>query len=239
MTEQADATTRDTGTMVAEALARGDQRFDPVRFRVIEAMARRAASLDGEVRRIVDDKVIALLAAYGEDLEKAKAAEVTKQQAQPERDAFADLIEHIARHAPAADDVPADVSAIAAAKTTAPGKAAPRPRSSPSVAPAPAAELKSIRYFKSTWSRLSADRRLNQSLAKVPQNAGPLNSHQLVHRSLTLMRDMSPEYLNRFMAYVDALSWVEQLNGGGATAANAASPRGEGTKKSGRGSKGS
>jgi len=222
--------------MVAEALARGDQRFDPVRFRVIEAMARRAAAFDGEVRRIVDDKVIALLAVYGEDLEKAKAAEVTKQQAQPERDAFADLIEHIARHAPAADDVPA---MAAAAKTTAPGKPAPRPRSSPSVAPAPAAELKSIRYFKSTWSRLSADRRLNQSLAKVPQNAGPLNSHQLVHRSLTLMRDMSPEYLNRFMAYVDALSWVEQLNGGGATAANAASPRGEGTKKSGRGSKGS
>lgn len=223
--------------MVAAALARGDQRFDPVRFRVIEAMARRAAALDGEVRRIVDDKVIALLAAYGEDLEKAKSAEAAEQPAEPERDAFAELIEHIAKHAPAAVDVPATTATTAAtaAKTTATGKAAPRP-SSRAAAPAPAAELKSIRYFKSTWSKLSADRRLNQSRAKVPQNAGPLNSHQLVHRSLTLMRDMSPEYLNRFMAYVDALSWVEQLNGA-AAAANAASPRAEGAKKSGRGSK--
>lgn len=235
MTEQEDATVRDTGTMVAAALARGDQRFDPVRFRVIEAMARRAAALDGEVRRIVDDKVIALLAAYGEDQEKAKSAEASEQPAEPERDAFAELIEHIAKHAPAAGDVPATTAATAA-KTTATGKAAPRP-SSRAAAPAPAAELKSIRYFKSTWSKLSADRRLNQSRAKVPQNAGPLNSHQLVHRSLTLMRDMSPEYLNRFMAYVDALSWVEQLNGGAAAAANAASPRAEGAKKSGRGSK--
>lgn len=218
--------------MVAAALARGDQRFDPVRFRVIEAMARRAAALDGEVRRIVDDKVIALLAAYGEDLEKAKSAGATEQPAEPERDALAELIEHIAKHAPAPGDVPA-VTATTAAKTTATGKAVPRP-SSRAAAPAPAAELKSIRYFKSTWSKLSADRRLNQSRAKVPQNAGPLNSHQLVHRSLTLMRDMSPEYLNRFMAYVDALSWVEQLNGGGAAAASAASSRAEGAKKSGR-----
>ena len=223
--------------MVAAALARGDQRFDPVRFRVIEAMARRAAALDGEVRRIVDDKVIALLAAYGEDQEKAKSAEAAEQPTEPERDAFAELIEHIAKHAPAPGDIPA-ATATTAAKTTATGKAAPRP-SSRAAAPAPAAELKSIRYFKSTWSKLSADRRLNQSRAKVPQNAGPLNSHQLVHRSLTLMRDMSPEYLNRFMAYVDALSWVEQLNGGGgAAAAGAASPRAEGAKKSGRGGKG-
>lgn len=229
MTEQEDATTRDTGATVAAALARGDQRFDPVRFRVIEAMARRAAALDGEVRRIVDDKVIALLAAYGEDQEKAKSAEAAEQPAEPERDAFAELIEHIAKHAPA----PGDVPATTAAKTPAMGKAVPRP-SSTSAASAPAAELKSIRYFKSTWSKLSADRRLNQSRAKVPQNAGPLNSHQLVHRSLTLMRDMSPEYLNRFMAYVDALSWVEQLNGGGAAAANAANSRAEGAKKSGR-----
>lgn len=222
--------------MVAAALARGDQRFDPVRFRVIEAMARRAAALDGEVRRIVDDKVIALLAAYGDDLEKAKSEKAAEQPAEPERDAFAELIEHIAKHAPVAGDVPATTAATAP-KTTATGKAAPRP-SSRAAAPAPAAELKSIRYFKSTWSKLSADRRLNQSRAKVPQNAGPLNSHQLVHRSLTLMRDMSPEYLNRFMAYVDALSWVEQLNGGGgAAAAGAASPRAEGAKKSGRGSK--
>jgi hypothetical protein len=212
---------RDIGAMVAAAIARGDQRFDPVRFRFIEAMARRAAAHGGEARRMLDDKVIALLATYGEDLQKAAPADVARPQAAtPERGVLAELIDHIAQHAPALGDGP-----------TAAGHAT----HSPSSASSPSTELKSIRYFKSTWSKLSADRRLTQSLAKVPENAGPLNSHHLVHRSLTLMRDLSPEYLNRFMSYVDALSWVDQLNGA-AAAASAASPRAEGsTKKSVRG----
>jgi hypothetical protein len=207
--------------MVAAALARGDQRFDPVRFRVIEAMARRATAHGGDARRMLDDKVVALLMAYGEDLEKATPADVAKPQAATtERGALAALVDHIAQHAPVMDDSPA-----------ATGKATPATSSASS----PSIELKSIRYFKSTWSKLSADRRLTQSLAKVPENAGPLNSHHLVHRSLTLMRDLSPEYLNRFMSYVDALSWVDQLNGAAAAAASAASPRAESPKKSGRG----
>jgi hypothetical protein len=207
--------------MVAAAIARGDQRFDPVRFRVIEAMARRATAHGGEARRVLDDKVLTLLAAYGEDLQKAAPADVAKPQAAtPERGALAALVDHIAQHAPVMDDSP-----------TATGKATPASSSASS----PSTELKSIRYFKSTWSKLSADRRLTQSRAKVPENAGPLNSHHLVHRSLTLMRDLSPEYLNRFMSYVDALSWVDQLNGAAAAAASAASPRAESPKKSGRG----
>ncbi|KQW63498.1 DUF2894 domain-containing protein [Variovorax sp. Root411] len=207
--------------MVAASIKRGDHRFDPVRFRVIEAMARRAAAYGGEARRILDDKVTTLLAAYGEDLEKAQPTDVAKQEAAPERGALAGLVDHIAQNAPVLGDSSAPVA-----------RNATRGLSASSL---PSTELKSIRYFKSTWSKLSADRRLTQSLAKVPENAGPLNSHHLVHRSLTLMRDLSPEYLNRFMSYVDALSWVDQLNGGNA-ATGAASPRAEGpARKSGRG----
>ena len=99
-------------------------------------------------------------------------------------------------------------------------------------------ELKTLSYFSSTWSRLSADRRLTQSLALVPENAGPLNSHQLVHRSLTLMRELSPEYLHRFMSYVDALAWVDQANGGRAAAGGGDVPRAEGHRKSARGRRG-
>jgi hypothetical protein len=47
---------------------RGDDRFDPVRFRFIEAMARRAAAYDGEARRMLDERVAQLLAAYGDAL---------------------------------------------------------------------------------------------------------------------------------------------------------------------------
>ena len=52
-------------------------------------------------------------------------------------------------------------------------------------------------------------------------NAGPLNSHHLVHRALLLMRELSPEYLNRFMSYVDSLLWIDQANGSMAAAAAA------------------
>ena len=77
------------------------------------------------------------------------------------------------------------------------------------------AELKAVRCFRNTWSKLSVEQQLAQALAQGPENAGPLNSHLLMLRSLQLMRDISPDYLNRFMSYVDTLLWLEQADGGG------------------------
>jgi len=82
----------------------------------------------------------------------------------------------------------------------------------PSGTVSPARELKSLRYFRSTWSRLSAEQQLAQALAQAPENAGPLNSHLLVLRALQLMQDVSPDYLQRFMSYVDTLLWLEQAD---------------------------
>jgi hypothetical protein len=165
---------------------RGDHRFDPVRFRFIEVLAGRAEAHCGEARRILDEKLAKLLAAYGEDLERARCADgdIAGQQGQPHRGALAELVDHINRHASSERD-------------------------------GPAPELEALAYFRSTWSRLSADRRLTHSQALVPENAGPLNSHHLVHRSLTLMRELSPEYLSRFMSYVDALLWIDAAGGAG------------------------
>ena len=87
-----------------------------------------------------------------------------------------------------------------------------------------------MQFFKRTWSRLSADQRLAQARATLPDNAGPLNSHHLVHRSLTLMRELSPEYLERFVGYIDALQWLEQANEAAQDSASAA--RAAGAKKS-------
>lgn len=172
---------------------RGDDRFDPVRFHRIESLARRAAGCDGAARAILDGKVAALLAAYREALDKAPAAKATAPSGQPLRGPLGELVDRMAR----------------------PG-AALEPGAAPGLAPVP--ELKTVRYFRSTWSKLSADQRLTQSLAKVPQNAGPLNSQRLVHRALQTMRDLSPEYLDRFMSYVDGLLWLDQAHGGGAFA---------------------
>jgi len=68
-------------------------------------------------------------------------------------------------------------------------------------------------YFRKTWTGLRTENQLHQSLVQVPQNAGPLNSNSLVHRSLSLMRELSPGYLQHFLTYVDALSWMDRMNG--------------------------
>lgn len=69
-----------------------------------------------------------------------------------------------------------------------------------------------IQYFRNVWSRISTEKQVTQALDQAPKNAGPINSHMLVLRSLALMRDVSPDYLNRFVAYVDTLLSLDQLD---------------------------
>ena len=60
-------------------------------------------------------------------------------------------------------------------------------------------------WMAAPWSRLSAEKQVVQALGQAPKNAGPINSHVVALRSLALMRDISPDYLNRFMCYADTL----------------------------------
>ena len=91
----------------------------------------------------------------------------------------------------------------------------------------PAAELKSLRYFRSTWSRLSLEQQLSRALAQAPDNAGPLNSHFLVLQALIRMRDIAPPYLEGFIAHVDALLWLERADAGRGMAPKAGARAGE------------
>lgn len=74
-------------------------------------------------------------------------------------------------------------------------------------------DLKSAQRFRETWSRLCAEDEVTQAVQRGPENAGPLNSHMLVLRTLGLMRDLSPDYLRRFMSHTDTLLWLEQAHG--------------------------
>lgn len=185
--------THDSDATLDAWRAQGADRVDPVRFRFIEAMARRTAAQQGSARSLLDARLTGLLAAYGAAVDAAQAPDAAAPDSALPRSALAQLVDDMAQR---------------------PEAGAPT-------------ELQALRYFRSTWSRLHAHRRLTQSLAKEPENAGPLNSHHLVLRSLTLMRDLSPDYLHHFMSYVDALLWVEQLN-------NSAAPDGS-NKKAARG----
>ncbi|CDY77271.1 hypothetical protein BGLT_06183 [Caballeronia glathei] len=197
---------------------RGDDRLDPVRFHFIEALERRAAAHDGEARRILDERLSGLIEAYAHALLSAASGAADGSGAgsvrEPARGPLAALVDYIASRAPA------DGEGAAA------GSAAPNPRAD--------AKLEALDYFRQTWSKVNAERQLRQSLAQVPGNAGPLNSSSLVHRSLSLMRELSPGYLQQFLSYVDALSHLEQMSGAGAMTGKDA-PRAAGARKRARG----
>ena len=162
-----------------------------VRARLAQALARRAEAHAGAARRVLDERVAALAAAPEVARETPRADTAPRT-----RGALAELVAHAARQ-----------------KTAPVLAASPRPRETVAApAPALASDARTVQFFKRTWSRLSADQRLAQSRATLPEKAGPLNSHHLVHRTLVLMRELSPEYLERFVGYVDALQWLEQAN---------------------------
>jgi Protein of unknown function (DUF2894) len=70
---------------------------------------------------------------------------------------------------------------------------------------APAGELKALHHYRGTWVRLGMEQRLRQTAARVPDKAGPLNTHRLLHEALTAMRHASPAYFQHFMEHVDSL----------------------------------
>jgi hypothetical protein len=191
----------------------GADRLDPIRFDFIEALARRSRGYNGNARRLLDEKLSQLLGAYGSELEAANIANTATDRAAPVPEApggpLAQLVDELAqrRKAQAGHD----------AEQAIPGRSA-------------YPELALLDYFRDTWSRLGTVRQLRQSQERVPDNAGPLNSSLLVHRTLSLMRELSPEYLHQFLTYVDALSWMERATYGDVLADRDAS-RGAGARK--------
>jgi hypothetical protein len=74
-------------------------------------------------------------------------------------------------------------------------------------------DLRSARRFRETWALISAETQVEQAVHRGPENAGPLNAHSLMLRTLGLMRELSPDYLRRFLAHADTLLWLEQAYG--------------------------
>ena len=69
--------------------------------------------------------------------------------------------------------------------------------------------LKSFRLYRDSWLKQNAANILQQAIDSGPENPGPLNPEMLTIRSLIAMRDLSPEYTNRLISYIDTLLWLE------------------------------
>ena len=166
----------------------GADRLDPVRFHRIDALEKRAAVLDGDARALVDARLATLIEGFAEIVARAGEAEATRETVEA------------AAGAPARGALAALVAGL--------GRDAQADRRG--------LDPELVDYFRAMWSKVRTEQQYRQSLDQVPRNAGPLNSNSLVHRSLATMRELSPEYLQQFLSYVDALAWLEDLAGGGA-----------------------
>lgn len=157
---------------------------DPVRFHYLQTLAVRLPGQPQAVRRVLAQRLQQAVAAYAEN---ARPASMPPQAAvPPAASPLAQLNRELQARAQAdADSVPVDGSASAS-------------------------DMRSVREFSEVWSRISAERQVAQALDRGPENAGPLNPHKLMLRSLSLMRGLSPDYLRRFLAQMDALLWLEQ-----------------------------
>ncbi|CAM4269039.1 DUF2894 domain-containing protein [Bordetella muralis] len=171
----------------------GADRLDPVRFQLIQTMANRAAGLtDENTQRVLHARLAQLLQQYGARIEDAANTGTTAAATATSREgALTGLLAHLAALTPA-DHTRTFATSVGNLRERYP-------------------ELPVLDEFRSTWSRVSANRQVRQSEEQVHENAGPLNSNHLVHRALAYMRDVSPGYLHQFLSYLDTLAWVEQL----------------------------
>jgi Protein of unknown function (DUF2894) len=237
----------DTSDVTARALAmldawreQGADRLDAVRFHFMVALARRAAGQSGVARQILDDRLAGLLDAYAAEIERAAVVADGDAGAELETGAAvlasatsatsASTVSASASDTPATESLSELVNYLAIhASTSRNGHPSGHERTA-----AAYPELPALDYFRDVWSKVRTEKQMRQSLAPVPGNAGPLNSSSLVHRSLSLMRELSPGYLKQFLTYVDTLSWMEQMTGGGAPAGKE-TPRSGSTGKGARG----
>lgn len=176
--------------------AEGAHRHDPVRFHYLEVLARRLPGQPVAVQQVLAGRLHAAVAVYAERARSAAGvaghSQAPAAPAAPAAPVASSALAQLNRDLSAQAQAQADVDMARA------GHGASLP------------EMKSVRQFSAVWSQISAERQLAQALRRGPENAGPLNSHRLMLRSLSLMQSLSPDYLRRFLSQVDSLLWLEQ-----------------------------
>lgn len=208
--------------LLASLRDQGAARFDAAGWHYLDSLARRAAGHEGSVRRLLEEKLERAAGAFAERLARARgtlvepvaaACEKHPQAAEELQRLFAGgdfkglryllaTLEAREQCAALAGLVSQFEPALAGAPEYASAhQAAPRA----TAAIAPTLELKTVRESRATWARLSVDKQLSMAMQQAPKNAGPINSHMLVLRSLAMMQDISPEYLSRVVSYLDTL----------------------------------
>lgn len=211
----------DFGALIESLRLAGADQFDPVRLHYLQVLASRANEQQNLVKRLLDAKLAQALVVFKTKFEQAQGdcKDVVAQTVLHYPQAAGDLQRLLTT-----GDFKAVRRLIATLKST--GNRVTLgdltrsiARQSPNKVDVHGggaiglhSELHTAQYFRETWSRLNVGKRVTQELHHLPQNAGPINSHRLVLRSLATMRDISPDYLSRFTSYVDTLLCLDQCD---------------------------
>ncbi len=201
---------------------KGEHLLSPLSFRQLEAMAQRLPDQTAPVRRILLGRLSQTMARHDALVQQAR--EQAQQLATRIMSQQPDMIRECRRLLTAGDLTALQHLCHQGKRTHASplaelnrqieqaSRAGMDPGAWTGTSTGGKADMKSLRQFKDTWARMSAEDDVKQAIERGPRNAGPLNSHQLVLRSLSVMRDVSPDYLRRFMTHLDALLWLDQLS---------------------------
>lgn len=175
----------------------GADRADSLRFAWMDALARRAVHHEGAVRQRLDARLRELVDAYAVLLANPPAAE-------PSHSAEESPLKQLMAHFASASRLDAATPTVAAVQVS----ESSEQRLAIDTTPMPVLD-----EFQQLWSRIRIDSLLRQCLDSLSEDAGPLHSSVLTYRAMMLMREVSPEYLQHFIAYTDVLTWMEQLGG--------------------------
>ncbi len=250
--EQSQALDADLRKQLATLSASGADGYDPVRWRYIDSLARRAAELPAVAAQGVEQKIRSALEQYQSDFAQAREdipvttgrpgenypetdgntqclldgekyfgikrliskLQSVRGRSSKNLDALSALSEQLLEGetpTPVFDDKAAltdflqqqELEILASvSETSHAGK-------SPGKSTTKRSELKSLPRFRMSWEKIRSDNVATQVANEAPENPGPLNQHMLVIRSLTKMHDLSPQYFNRFVSYMETLRWLE------------------------------
>lgn len=214
----AEAAAQGTAALLAGLQAQGGGFFDAAGWHYLELLQRRAESSEGTVRQLLQTRLEQAALAFAERFAQARASagELVAEGVTQYPHAAAELqqlftqgdFKRLRRRLAslAGEEQCASLAALVTRldpPLAVPGKTAHR---QPAHAHAPVPqELKTVRTARETWARLSVERQLSLAVRQGPANAGPINSHMLILRSLTMMQAISPDYVSQLVSYADTL----------------------------------
>jgi hypothetical protein len=196
-------------TRLAALQSDGAERFDPMGWHRLAALARRTQAAPADVQAVLVPKLQTLWADLAQRCAQPPAlppapAATTAPHTAP--GPLAALTQHLHARAQAQTQD----ARLVGSGLMADGD--------------PTTDSPSVQRFRETWAHIATEHQVARAAARAPDNAGPLNSHMLVLRSLALMQDLSPDYLRRFLSHIDTLLWLEKASPKAAAKPVAAKP---------------